>query len=135
MPAKEAYGSGGPKGGTPYVRQDGAKSGPQSLSQRILIIVIPCVICSFEIGFRRRSPTSNCLNHNQHHGNDRREDSTLAMEMGIQPLRLCSGTHKNSRRSILKDSRNHCVVCHVRDRRLYPLPCPSRLLSWNLNSC
>ena len=50
--------------------------GPQSLSQQILIIFIPCVICSIASAFRRRSPTSNCLNHNQHHGNDRREDST-----------------------------------------------------------
>ena len=129
MPAKEACDSGGPKGGTPYVRQDGAKSGPQSLSQQILIIVIPSVICSFASAFRRRSPTSNRLNHNQHHGNDRREDSTSSRGMGIQPLRLCSGTHPNSKRSIPKDSRNQCVVCHVCDRRIYAPPCPSRLLS------
>ena len=129
MPAKEACGSGGPKGGTPHVRQDGAKSGPQLLSQQPLIIVIPCVICPFASAFRRRSPTSNCLNRNQHHGNDRREDSTLSRGMRIQPLRVCYGKRPNSRRSILKDCRNHCVVCHVCDRRLYAPPCPSRLLS------
>ena len=92
--------------------------GPQPLSQQILIILIPCVICSIASAFRRRSPTSNCFNYSQHHGNDRREDVTLSGEMGIQPLRLCSGTHPNSRGSILTGSRNHCVVCHVCDHRL-----------------
>ena len=51
MPAKEACGSGGPKGGTPYVRQDGTKSGPQSLSQHISIIVFPCVIACAHLPF------------------------------------------------------------------------------------
>ena len=51
--------------------------GPQSLSQQILIIFIPFVMCSIASAFRRRSPTSNCLNHSQRRGNHRRKDSPL----------------------------------------------------------